>query len=110
MEDTARWEQAMIARVVAGDDSALASIYDRYSSLVYGIAVRLVGCDSAADVTQEVFVGLWQRPERFDARKGSLKTFLAVLARRRAIDLLRRADRRRANERRMAAPRTNDRK
>jgi RNA polymerase sigma-70 factor, ECF subfamily len=92
------WERAVIARIVAGDDSALAAVFDQYSALVHGIAARLVGRDAASDVCQEVFVQLWQHPERFDAGKASLRTFLAVLARRRAIDQLRRTGRRATNE------------
>ena len=92
------WERAVIARIVAGDDSALAAVFDQYSALVHGIAARLVGRDAAGDVCQEVFVQLWEHPERFDAGKASLRTFLAVLARRRAIDQLRRTGRRAANE------------
>lgn len=96
----AHWERTLVARVVAGDDSALATIYDQYAALVYGIGVRLVGRDHAADVTQEVFAGLWDHPERFDATKGSLRTYLAMVCRRRCIDHLRRGGRREANERR----------
>ena len=94
------WERAVIARIVAGDDSALAAVFDQYSALVHGIAARLVGRDAAGDVCQEVFVQLWEHPERFDAGKASLRTFLAVLARRRAIDQLRRTGRRATNEER----------
>jgi RNA polymerase sigma-70 factor, ECF subfamily len=94
------WERAVIARIVAGDDSALAAVFDQYSALVHGIAARLVGRDAASDVCQEVFVQLWEHPERFDAGKASLRTFLAVLARRRAIDQLRRIGRRATNEER----------
>ena len=88
----------MVARIAAGDDSALATVYDQYGALVNGIARRLVGDDQAADVCQDVFVALWEHPERFDAGRGSLRTFLATIARRRAIDALRRSGRRVANE------------
>ena len=79
----------MMARLSAGDDRALAAIYDQYSALVYGIAHRLLGASAAADITQQVFLRLWERPESFDAHRGTLRTFLAVMARRRAIDMLR---------------------
>jgi RNA polymerase sigma-70 factor (ECF subfamily) len=92
------WERAVVARIVAGDDSALAAVFDQYSALVHGIAARLVGRDAANDVCQEVFVQLWEHPERFDAGMASLRTFLAVLARRRAIDQLRRTGRRATHE------------
>lgn len=88
----------MVARIAAGDESALGRVYDQYGALVHGIARRLVGEDHAADVCQEVFMSLWEHPERFDAERGSLRTFLATVARRRAIDQLRRTGRRAANE------------
>jgi RNA polymerase sigma-70 factor (ECF subfamily) len=88
----------MVARMAAGDESALGHVYDQYGALVHGIARRLVGPDHAADICQEVFVTLWEHPERFDADRGSLRTFLATVARRRAIDQLRRSGRRAANE------------
>jgi RNA polymerase sigma-70 factor (ECF subfamily) len=83
------WEQGMVARLAAGDDRALAAIYDQYSALVHGIAQRLLGAAGAADVTQQVFLRLWERPESFDPQRGSLRTFLAIMARRRSIDTLR---------------------
>jgi RNA polymerase sigma-70 factor (ECF subfamily) len=90
----------MIDRVIAGDDTALAAIYDRYSALVFGVATRLVDRSAAADVAQEVFVQLWQRPSGFDPARGALRTYLAVMARRRAVDALRRSGRARAREQR----------
>lgn len=88
----------MVARVRAGDDSALGQLYDQYAALVFGIARRLLGDDHAADVTQEVFVTFWERPDRFDPDRGSLRTFFAVTARRRSIDLLRSLTRASARE------------
>jgi RNA polymerase sigma-70 factor (ECF subfamily) len=97
-------EVRLVARVAAGDDRALARIYDQYGALVYGVALHLVGDEaSARDVCQEVFVGLWQRPDRFDPERASLRTWLAVVARRRAIDLLRQRGRRQRREERAAA-------
>jgi RNA polymerase sigma-70 factor (ECF subfamily) len=87
------WESELHQRLVAGDERALAMAYDQYSAVVYGIAKRVTNDTSfAADVTQEVFVQLWERPDRFDPERGSLRTFLAVLARRRAVDLIRRRE------------------
>jgi RNA polymerase sigma-70 factor (ECF subfamily) len=94
------WDRAIVARIAVGDDSALAQAYQRYGSLVHGVATRLVGHDTAADVCQEVFVRLWERPEGFDIRLGSLAAFLVTIARRRCIDHLRRQGRRMANEQR----------
>ncbi len=92
-----------MARLVAGDDSALGPIFDQYGALVHGIAARLVGSDTAADITQEVFVALWEHPTAFDPDIGSLRTYLAIMARRRAIDALRRTGRRTRREQRAVA-------
>ncbi len=92
-----------MARLVAGDDSALGPIFDQYGALVHGIAIRVVGADAAADITQEVFVALWEHPAAFDPDVGSLRTYLAIMARRRAIDALRRTGRRTRREERASA-------
>lgn len=98
---TQSWERAIVARLAAGDDSALAVVYDQYASLVYGIAVHQVGSAEAPDICQEVFTALWSRPDRFDPDRGTLRTYLAVMARRRCTDALRRSGRRRAREERV---------
>ena len=97
-DETTAWEAMLVSRLMVGDDAALAIIYDQYSSLVYGIARRLVGEPQSADVTQQVFLRLWERPDAFDASRGSLRTFLAVLARRRAIDHMRSTSRARQRD------------
>jgi RNA polymerase sigma factor (sigma-70 family) len=88
------WEQGLVDRIAAGDDSALGVVYDQFSPLVFGVAAHMIGRDHAADVCQEVFVALWERPEGFDAQRGSLRNFLLTVARRRCIDHLRRSGRR----------------
>jgi RNA polymerase sigma factor (sigma-70 family) len=97
-DDIAVWERTMVARVAAGDSDALAAIYDQYAPLIHGIARRLVGDEAAADVCQEVFIALWRQPDRFDSQRGSLRTFLATIARRRSVDALRQSGRREARE------------
>lgn len=85
-----RDEAALIARLGAGDETAMADLYDRYSGIVYGVALRVLGnTTSAEDVLQEVFLQLWRNPGAFDAERGRLAPWLAVIARNRAIDLLR---------------------
>jgi len=75
----------------SGDQSALAELYDRYSSVVYAVALRVLGDTGAAeDILQEVFLQLWRNPGAFDAARGSLGSWLAVITRNRAIDSLRR--------------------
>jgi RNA polymerase sigma-70 factor (ECF subfamily) len=80
----------MVTALKAGDQSAVAQLYDRYSSVVYAVALRVLGDTGAAeDVLQEVFLQLWRNPGAFDAARGSLAPWLAVIARNRAIDFLR---------------------
>ena len=92
------WEARLVDRVVAGDDSALAAMYDQFGALVFGVAVRLVGAAHAADICQEVFLAVWDHPERFDPARGSLRAFLVTIGRRRCIDHLRRHGRRASTE------------
>ena len=83
-------DAALVARLRAGDQSAMADLYDRYSGVVYGVALRVLANTTAAeDVVQEVFLQLWRNPQAFNADRGRLAPWLAVIARNRAIDLLR---------------------
>jgi len=69
----------------------MAELYDRYSSVVYAVSLRVLGDTGAAeDVLQDVFMQLWRNPAAFDASRGNLGAWLAVIARNRAIDALRR--------------------
>lgn len=82
---------ALMRRILDGDEEALAVLYDRYSGLVYSILHRIIGdSGSAEEVLQDIFVWLWQRGSRFDPARGELAGLLAVVARNRAIDRLRR--------------------
>ncbi len=103
-DGVSEWERQLVARIVAGDDAALAAAYDQYGAVVYGIAGRLVGHDGAADVCQEVFMTLWDHPDRWDPDRGSLRTFLVMIARRRCIDQVRSTVRRRRTEERAMSP------
>jgi RNA polymerase sigma-70 factor (ECF subfamily) len=68
----------------------MALLYDRYSNIVYAVALRVLSDGSAAeDILQDVFMQLWRNPQAFNASRGSLATWLAVIARNRAIDQLR---------------------
>ena len=81
----------MVTALKAGDQSAVAQLYDRYSSVVYAVALRVLSDTGAAeDVLQEVFLQLWRKPQAFDAARGNLGAWLAVITRNRAIDALRR--------------------
>jgi RNA polymerase sigma-70 factor (ECF subfamily) len=68
----------------------MAQLYDRYSPIVYAVALRVLGDTAAAeDVLQDVFIQLWRNPGAFDASRGQMAAWLSVIARHRAIDVLR---------------------
>ncbi|HEY3989769.1 MAG TPA: sigma-70 family RNA polymerase sigma factor [Acidobacteriaceae bacterium] len=86
MEDT-----ALLSRVGQGDEGAMEIIFRRYSGPVYSAALRVLhDTGQAEDVMQEVFLQLWRNPTAFVQSRGSLGAWLVVVARNRAIDLLRR--------------------
>ena len=81
----------LLERIRRGDEQAMAAIYDRYSRVVYSVALRVLRDPaSAEDVLQDVLLGIWRKPESFISARGSLGGWLAVVARNRAIDILRR--------------------
>ena len=76
--------------IVSGHKRALHDAYVLYASYVNGVAIGILKDPHlAADITQEVFVRLWQRAERFDPARGTLKSYLQIDAHGRSIDLLR---------------------
>ena len=81
---------ALLAAVARGDRAAFADLYRRTSAKLYGICLRLLRSETEAqDVLQEVYVLVWQKAERFDAARASAITWLATLARNKAVDRLR---------------------
>ena len=83
-------DATLLSAVRSGDEHAMAQLYERYSSIVYSVALRVLGDTGAAeDILQEVFIQLWRSPDVFDPSRGSLAGWLAVIARNRAIDSLR---------------------
>jgi RNA polymerase sigma-70 factor, ECF subfamily len=84
-------DAALLALVQRGDEYAMASLFDRYSKVVYSVALRVLRDPaSAEDVLQEVFMQIWRNPDGFVAARGSLGGWLAVVSRNRSIDALRR--------------------
>src|SRR6202158_241529 len=83
-------EASLVWAIRSGDESPMATLYDRYSGLVYAVALRVLGdTGTAEDVLQEVFMQLWRNPAAFDSGRGNLGAWLGVIARNRAIDGLR---------------------
>jgi RNA polymerase sigma-70 factor (ECF subfamily) len=80
-----------LMRIGRRDENAMEDIFRRYSGPVYSVALRVLhDTGQAEDVLQEVFLQLWRNPTAFDQDRGSLGAWLMVIARNRAIDLLRR--------------------
>lgn len=92
-------------RLVAGDERARVEVYAEHAEFVHGLARRVTASATLAeDVTQEVFVTLWERPHAFDPRRGTMRSWLGVLTHRRSVDRVRReATARRYEDRRATA-------
>jgi RNA polymerase sigma-70 factor (ECF subfamily) len=85
-----RWDRKMQQRLARGEAAALGELYDRFASLVHALAHRVLDDDDAADaVTREVFVHVWEHPETYDPRQGALRTWMAALTHRLAVQRLR---------------------
>lgn len=85
----------LMERAQAGDRSAFGLLYDRFAPALLGAAARMLGGPrEAADLVHDVFLEAWQHVREYDARKGSVRTWLLLRLRSRALDLLGRAERR----------------
>jgi RNA polymerase sigma-70 factor, ECF subfamily len=81
---------ALMERLTARDPTALESVYDRYSRMVYSLALRIAGQPAVAEeIVQDVFLKLWRSADRYRAERGPLGPWLCTLARNRALDHLR---------------------
>lgn len=88
--DETRADIALLARIVARDESALADLYDRHSRLLFGLILRIVReRGDAEEILQEVFVQAWTRADTYTAALGTPAGWLIGIARHRAIDRLR---------------------
>jgi RNA polymerase sigma factor (sigma-70 family) len=89
-------DEAVIALVARSDEQALAELYRRFGRLAYGLAFRILRDDALAqDAVQEAFLGVWRAAGRFTAERAKPSTWLLTLVHRRAVDLVRREQRRR---------------
>jgi len=84
-------DAAILGRVEQGDQEAMGLLFDRYSGIVYSVALRVLkDTGQAEDVMQDIFIQIWKKPSAFISGRGSLGAWLVVVARNRAIDSLRR--------------------
>ncbi len=89
-------DEALLSLVASSDESALAELYDRFGRLAYGLALRIVRDQALAeDAVQEAFMTVWRSANRFLAERGRASTWILTLAHRRAVDIVRREERRR---------------
>ena len=80
----------LVAQLAAGSQEAMAELYDRYGRLAYSVALRVLGDPGRAeDAVQEAFLKIWNHAASFDARRGSLRTWLLTSVRNRSVDYLR---------------------
>jgi RNA polymerase sigma-70 factor, ECF subfamily len=91
LSDPRAEDSALLSRVQHGDQAAVTALFDRYSAMVYSVALRVLrDPGQAEDVVQDIFIQLWRKPEAFVSGRGALGAWLVVIARNRAIDTLRR--------------------
>jgi len=90
-------DEALVALVARSDESALAELYDRVGGTAYGLAYRVLRDEALAeDAVQEAFLGLWRGAGSFIPERAKASTWILTLVHRRAVDLVRREQRRRA--------------
>jgi RNA polymerase sigma factor (sigma-70 family) len=90
-------DEAIVALLARSDEQALAELYDRFGRVAYGLALRILRDQSLAeDAVQEAFLTAWRTADRFMPERAKASTWLLTLVHRRAVDLVRREERRRA--------------
>lgn len=86
--DDAEIDAQLVAAIARGDRSALASLYDRHSGILLGLAMRIVrDRREAEDLLHDVFLEAWRSAKDFDPKRGRVRTWLAIRMRSRALDL-----------------------
>ncbi|ROQ81926.1 sigma-70 family RNA polymerase sigma factor [Streptomyces sp. NBC_01260] len=81
-----RWDRKMQQRLARGEAAALGELYDRFASLVHSQAHRMLDDESAADlVTREVFGYVWENPDDYDPKQGSMRSWVARLTHRQSV-------------------------
>jgi RNA polymerase sigma-70 factor (ECF subfamily) len=90
-------DEALLALIARADEDALAELYRRLGKLAYGLAFRVLRDDALAqDAVQEAFLGVWRAADRFVAERAKPSTWVLTFVHRRAVDIVRREERRRA--------------
>jgi RNA polymerase sigma factor (sigma-70 family) len=91
-------DEALVALMARSEQSALAELYDRYGRIAYGLSLRVLRDESLAeDAVQEGFLAVWRTAARFMPERGKASTWILTLVHRRAVDVVRREERRRAD-------------
>ncbi|MFL5925645.1 MAG: sigma-70 family RNA polymerase sigma factor [Gaiellaceae bacterium] len=94
-----RTDEELLAAISTGDERALADLYDRFGRVAYGLALRIVRDPGLAqDAVQDAFLAAWRTSASFDSRRGKAQSWLLTLVHRRAVDVVRREERRRAEQ------------
>ena len=91
-------DEALVALVARSADSALAELYDRYGRVAYGLALRILrDAALAEDAVQDGFLAVWRTAPQFVPERGKASSWILTLVHRRAVDLVRREERRRGD-------------
>ncbi|MFJ9619106.1 sigma-70 family RNA polymerase sigma factor [Streptomyces noursei] len=100
-----RWDRRMQQRLARGEAAALGELYDRFASLVHSLAYRVLDDEDAADrITREVFGYVWEHPDSYDPKQGSLRSWVAGITRHQAVQRLRQTEAASARDRGEAGP------
>ena len=90
-------DEALVALLARGDENALSELYDRFGAVAYGLALRIVRDASLAeDAVQDAFLTVWRTASRFVAERARARAWILTLVHRRAVDIVRREQSRRA--------------
>jgi RNA polymerase sigma-70 factor (ECF subfamily) len=91
-QEQAAEDLSLMQRVAAGDDAAVARLYDRFGSLVFRMAYQVMpNRDEANDAVQEIFIRLWKTAGKYDPGRAALVTWVMLISRRQLVDRMRRS-------------------
>jgi RNA polymerase sigma factor (sigma-70 family) len=91
-------DESLLASVASGDDAALGQLYDRFGRVAYGLALRVLRDERLAeDAVQEAFLAVWRQAASFRPERANAQTWVLTFVHRRAVDLVRREERRRGD-------------